>query len=171
MSGPTLRSVGLECQGAPTSRASMPELEAPVESAYSASVPLRARASPAQSGGRFGRGAKPPSELEELLHDQDIDPLPIEQALLPVGPHLREAHPLVEGHTRLVGGKAGEDELVEGELPAEVDEPGQHHSSHALAPPAPLHVDGDVGHVVVAPARVERSEEHTSELQSLRHLV
>src|SRR5262245_35550459 len=102
MSGPTLRSVGLECQGAPTSRAS--EHLGPSSTRVGMLArppcfresPTRARASPAQPGGRFGRGAKPPPSLEQLLHDQHIDPPPVEQALLAVDPDLREAHPLVE---------------------------------------------------------------------------
>src|SRR5262249_53701839 len=79
-------------------------------------------------------------------------------ALLAVDPDLREAHPLVERDARLVRGKAREHELVEAKLPPELDEPGQHDPSHALAPPVPFHVDGDVGQIVVALARVEGIE-------------
>src|SRR5262245_46087835 len=139
MSGPTLRSVGLECQGAPTSRASR-RLSSNACSNRPAfgSVRFERGLRPRNPRGEVRKGIelvlvsrrprataqlelRPPSELQELLHDQHIDPFPIEQALLPIDPHLREAHPLVEGHTRLVGGKARENELVEAKLPAEVD--------------------------------------------------
>src|SRR5215813_14112947 len=123
MSGPTLRSVGLECQGAPTSGASRRQSRSPRSNTLRSECSRFERGlGPRNLRGEVRKGGgSPPSESQELLHDQHIDPFPIEQALLPIDPHLREAHPLVEGHARLVARKTGEDELVEAELPAEAD--------------------------------------------------
>ena len=45
------------------------------------------------------------ASLEQLLHDQRVDPAAVELTHLAHDPHAAEAHPLVEGHAGLVEGE------------------------------------------------------------------
>src|SRR5437660_3952355 len=95
---------------------------------------------------------------EELLHDDRVHPAVVDPALLPVHADRAEAERLVEPEPRRVPGQGGEHQLVIAVPAGELDEPGEELAADALAAPAALDVDREVGDEAVAGARTERVE-------------
>src|SRR5262249_534923 len=96
--------------------------------------------------------------LQELLHDERVDPLAVEHALLAIDADAREAEPLVEPDAARVGRKGRQHHLMVADLARELDEALEESVPHALATPGTLDVDGEVGHVAVGRARIEDVE-------------
>src|SRR5438132_10864834 len=95
---------------------------------------------------------------EELLHDDRVHPAAVDLALLPVHADRAEAGRLVEPEPRRVPGQGGEHQLVIAVPAGELDEPGEELAADALAAPAALDVDREVGDEAVAGPRAERVE-------------
>ena len=98
------------------------------------------------------------TDLEELLHDDDVDPPAVEQALLAVDSDPPEAQGLVELHPPLIRRERREDHLVVPDAPRLVDHAWEQHAADASAPLAALDVDRQVGDVVIGRPRIEAVE-------------
>src|SRR5215813_5461649 len=93
--------------------------------------------------------------LQQLLHDDRVDPAAIQHALLLVDSHGAKAVLGVERHAAVVGRERGEHQLVKATVAAQLDEARQERAADALAAMTPLCVDGKIRHVAIGVARVE----------------
>src|SRR2546428_1660577 len=82
---------------------------------------------------------------QQLLHDDHVHPCAVEPPLLAIHADGGEAEALVQRHPRRVEGECGQHHLVVAELTGKRDQALEKPPAYALAAPAALHVDGEVG--------------------------